>query len=148
MENVINSKVSIIDENGVIYVMGRVNEPRLHVKYLLDYINLKYPNVNTNNLTVGNARDRLAYQLTMRGNIIYFNDVAFGMFYFPNELTSEQMNTINNLDLGSKKIGICYNLKDLGKFINFRTIGLEDDYNLEDAVSEYLIKKGSKHRRR
>ncbi len=148
MENVINSKVSIIDDNGVIYVMGRVNEPRLHVKYLLDYINLKYPNINTNNLTVGNARDRFAYQLTSRGNIIYFNDMNFGMFYFPNDLTKSQLELMENLYLGTQKVAICFNLKDIGKFINFRTIGLDGDYNLEDAMSEYLIKKDSKHKRR
>lgn len=148
MKEIINSKISIIGAEGIIYMMGRVNEQRLHVKYLLDYINSKYPNVNTSNLTIGNARDKIAYQLTSRGNIVYFNDVSFGMFYFPDNLTDEQVNTLNNIDLGNQEIAICYNLKDLGKFINFRTIGLDGDYKFDDVINEYFIKNGSKQRRR
>ncbi len=147
-QKVINSKVSIIDQSGVAHVMGRVNEPRLHVKYLLDYIDLNYPNINTNNLTVGNARERFAYQLALLGNITYFNDINFGMFYFPNDLTDEQLETLYSLDLGNKKVGICYNLKEVGKNIMSRPIGMSGDYTLKDAMEEYMGRQMNKHCRR
>ncbi len=137
-KKVIDSKVLVIDSDGVGYLMGRVNESRLHVKYLLDFIHYKYPNTPSISLTQGNARDRLIYQLCQCGNVVYTNDVNFGMFYFPNELTDKQIDTLYALDLENQKVAICYNLKEIGNNINFRTIGLDNNYNLKGAVLEYL----------
>ena len=145
---VIDSKVTIIDESGIPHIMGNVNEQRLHVKYLLDYIHLNFPSINTDNLTVGNVRERFAYQISAFGDIIYFNDMNFGMFYFPNKLTDEQLETLDNIDLGNQKIGICYNLKEVGKNIMFRTIGMDNDYTLKEAIEEYMSGMAVKHHRR
>lgn len=137
-KRIIDSKVTIIDESGIPHMMGKVNEQRLHVKYLLDYIHLNFPSIKIDNLTVGNARERFAYQITVFGDIIYFNDLNFGMLYFPHELTDEQLETLDNIDLGNQKIGICYNLKEVGKNIMFRTIGMDNDYTLKEAMEEYM----------
>lgn len=148
-KKVIDSKITIIDENGLPQMMGRVNEQRLHVKYLLDYIHLNYPKINVGNLTTGNVRERLSYQLGLLGNITYFNDMNFGMLYFPSELTDEQLETLYSIDLGNQKVGICYNLKEVGKNIMFRTIGMGNDYTLKEAVEEYMDRMAVvKHHRR
>lgn len=147
-KEIINSKVTIIDESGIPHVMGRVNEPSKHVKYLLDYINLNFPEIDTNNLTVGNVGERFAYQIAMFGDITYFNEMNFGVFYFPNELTEEQLETLNNIDLGNKKVGVCYNLKQVGDKIIYSPIGMGNNYTLKEALEEYMSRGATKHHRR
>lgn len=147
-KRVIDSKVTIIDESGIPHVMGKVNEQKLHVKYLLDYIHLNFPSIKTDNLTVGNARERFAYQIALFGDITYFNEMNFGMFYFPDVLTDEQLETLDNIDLGNKKVGICYNLKEVGQNIMFKTIGMGNDYTLKEAMEEYMSRLAVKHHRR
>ena len=147
-KKVIDSKVTIIDESGISHMMGMVNEPSKHVKYLLDYISLNFPDINTSNLTTGNVGERFAYQIAMFGDITYFNEMNFGMFYFPDELTDEQLETLDNIDLGNKKVGICYNLKEVGKNIMSRPIGMSGDYTLKDAMEEYMGRQMNKHCRR
>ena len=70
------------------------------------------------------------------------------MLYFPNELTDEQLQTLDNINLGNQKVGICYNLKEVGKNIMFRTIGVDNDYNLKEAMEEYMSRLAVKHHRR
>jgi len=147
-KRVIDSKVTIIDESGIPHVMGMVNEQRLHVKYLLDYIHLNFPDIKTDNLTVGNVGERLAYQIAMFGDITYLNEMNFGMFYFPAVLTDEQLETLNNIDLGNKKVGICYNLKQVGDTIIYCPIGMGNDYTLKEAMEEYMSRLAVKHHRR
>lgn len=147
-KKVIDSKVTIIDESGIPHMMGTLNEPNRHVKYLLDYINLNFPNIDTSNLTFGNVGERFAYQIAMFGDITYFNERNFGMFYFPDELTDEQLETLENIDLGSKKVGICYNLKQVGDKIMYSPIGMGNDCTLKDAMEEYRSKRAIKHHRR
>lgn len=130
-------KVAIIDSDGQVYMVGKENEARLHVPYLLKLINFKYPNIKTGSITNINARDRLAYILVELGNVVYLNDVNFGMVYFPKKLTDKQLSTIDLLDL-DKKVLACYNPKEIGDKINFRTFGLDGDYDLQGATLEYL----------
>lgn len=147
-KRVIDSKVTIIDESGIPHIMGKVNESSKHVKYLLDYINLNFPEIETDNLTVGNVGERFAYQIAMFGDITYFNEMNFGMFYFPDKLTDEQLETLDNIDLGNKKVGICYNLKQVGDKIMYQPIGMGNDYTLKEAMEEYRSKRAIKHHRR
>lgn len=147
-KKVIDSKVTIIDESGIPHMMGMVNEPSKHVKYLLDYISLNFPDINTSNLTTGNVGERFAYQIAMFGDITYFNEMNFGMFYFPDELTEEQLETLDNIDLGNKKVGICYNLKQVGNKIMYQPIGMGNDCTLKEAMGEYKSRLAVKHHRR
>ena len=97
-----NPKVAIIDSDGQVYMVGRENEARLHVPYLLKLLYFKYPNIEVGSVANSNARDRLAYILVELGNVVYLNDVSFGMVYFPKELTDKQLKTIDILDLDKK----------------------------------------------
>lgn len=135
--NLLDNKVAIIDSEGAIHAMGRVNEPRVHIKYLLDYIDKQYPNIDMERLNIGYPRKLYGYIFGKLGNIIYFNDGHTGMIYFPDELTLAQMNTMKSLDLGNQKIAICFNPKKIGNKINFRMVGLEGDYDLKDSMKAY-----------
>lgn len=132
-----NPKVAIIDRDGQVYMVGRENEARLHVPYLLKLLHFKYPNIEVGSVANSNARDRLAYILVELGNVVYLNDVSFGMVYFPKELTDKQLKTIDILDL-DKKVLVCHSPREMGGNINFRNFGLDGDYNLQEATLEYL----------
>ena len=147
-QKVIDSKVTIIDESGIPHAMGKVNEPSKHVKYLLDYINLNCLDINVGSLTDGNAGELLAYYIAKIGDITYFNEDGFGMFYFPDNLTDEQLETLDNIDLGYKKVGICYGLKLVGKNVMHFTIGMANDMTLKEAMEEYINKTIDKNYRR
>ena len=134
-ESLINSKVAVIDEKGIVHVMGRVNESKYHIKYLLDYLDNNY--FNKNNLTIGSSRDKYGYFFGTLGNIIYFNDGLSGMFYFPNELTKAQLERMKDLDLGIQKVAICFNLKDNG-YSNM--IGLDGNLSIGEAMEVYIQK--------
>lgn len=145
-KSILNSKVSIIDENGQIYLIGRVNEKNSHVKCMLAYANYKYPGIVIDKLYEGNSRDRIALALGQFGDIIYLNDNNFGVFYFPNNINSKQLETLFNLNLGKQKVGIFYDLKDIGKNVFSKTIGDSFDYNLQEAISEFLDEKKTKRK--
>ena len=140
MKKIIDSKVALIDKEGIIHVMGDANEAGSHAAYFIDYINNYYFNVDTNNLTIGSPRDRFGYILGRFGNVIYFNDVDSCMMYFPDELTEKQISVLNSLDLGNQRVVLFYNLQDFGTFVCSETIGLEDDehMNIHEVMNEYL----------
>lgn len=141
IESLINKKVAVIDTEGNVWAMGRTNESKYHVKYLLDYLNDNYPNINKSILTLGSARDKYGYFFGLLGNIIYFNDGLTGMFYFPKELTESQLETMNNLDLGNQKVAICFNMKDNG---SSRMIGLEGESSVKEAMEVYIQKNNQR----
>lgn len=137
-KKIASSKIMVIDSSGACYLVGKVNEAKSHVKSLLSFINYKYKNLHIDSLTSGNARDNLVYLLTSFGNVVYLNDVHFGMFYFPNELSERQINSLYSLDMDDQKVAICYNLRQVGNLVNFRTIGIDNDYTLKGAILKYL----------
>ncbi len=134
-KDVINCKTAVIDSEGVIHVMGRSNESKYHIKYLLDYLEENYSNINISKLNIGSPRNYYGYIFGKLGNIIYFNDGGTGMMYFPDELTDKQIDVMYNLDLGNQKIAICFNFKNPN---NYRMVGLEGDYNLKDSMGAYM----------
>ena len=142
-KEVIDCKTAIIDSDGIVHVMGRVNEARYHIKYLLDYLNDNYPNINKSSLTLGSARDKYGYFFGKLGNILYFNDGLTGMFYFPKELTDLQLETMDNLSLGNQKVAICFDLKDNGS-INSRMVGLEGNLSVHEALEAYIQKNNKR----
>lgn len=146
-KKVIDSKVALIDSEGVVHAMGEANEAGSHAIHFIDYINETYPNVDTSHLTIGSPRDRFGYILGRFGNITYFNDLDSCMIYFPDELTDAQVKTMRNLDLGNQRVVIFYNLEDYGEFICSEPIGLdsEENYNLKKAMDEYLNMENMKH---
>lgn len=145
-KDVINCKTAVIDSEGVIHVMGRSNESKYHIKYLLDYLEENYSNINISKLNIGSPRNYYGYIFGKLGNIIYFNDGGTGMIYFPDELTDKQKDVMYNLDLGNQKIAICFNFKNPS---NYRMVGLEGDYNLKDSMDAYMRQNiGKSHLRR
>lgn len=134
-KDVINCKTAVIDSEGVIHVMGRSNESKYHIKYLLDYFEENYSNIDISKLNIGSPRNYYGYIFGKLGNIIYFNDGGTGMMYFPDELTDKQIDVMYNLDLGNQKIAICFNFKNPN---NYRMVGLEGDYNLKDSMGAYM----------
>lgn len=145
-KDVINCKTAVIDSEGVIHVMGRSNESKYHIKYLLDYLEENYSNINISKLNIGSPRNYYGYIFGKLGNIIYFNDGGTGMMYFPDELTDKQIDVMYNLDLGNQKIAICFNFKNPN---NYRMVGLEGDYNLKDSMGAYMRQNiGKSHLRR
>ncbi len=135
IQKIVNSKVAVINEEGHLYIMGSVNERQSHVSHLLNYLEEKYPSVNTDGLRSGRPRDFYGYVFGKLNHIIYFNDIKFGMFYFPDEVNEMQLETLESLDLGDKKVAICYNLKENRMF---PMVGGEGDYNLNEALEVYL----------
>lgn len=145
-KDVINCKTAVIDSEGVIHVMGRSNESKYHIKYLLDYLEENYSNINISKLNIGSPRNYYGYIFGKLGNIIYFNDGGTGMMYFPDELTDKQIDVMYNLDLGNQKIAICFNFKNPS---NYRMVGLEGDYNLKDSMDAFMRQNiGKSHLRR
>ena len=145
-KDVINCKTAVIDSEGVIHVMGRSNESKYHIKYLLDYLEENYSNIDISKLNIGSPRNYYGYIFGKLGNIIYFNDGGTGMIYFPDELTDKQIDVMYNLDLGNQKIAICFNFKNPS---NYRMVGLEGDYNLKDSMDAYMRQNiGKSHLRR
>ena len=145
-KDVINCKTAVIDSEGVIHVMGRSNESKYHIKYLLDYLEENYSNIDISKLNIGSSRNYYGYIFGKLGNIIYFNDGGTGMIYFPDELTDKQKDVMYNLDLGNQKIAICFNFKNPS---NYRMVGLEGDYNLKDSMDAYMRQNiGKSHLRR
>ncbi len=145
-KDVINCKTAVIDSEGVIHVMGRSNESKYHIKYLLDYLEENYSHIDISKLNIGSPRNYYGYIFGKLGNIIYFNDGGTGMIYFPDELTDKQKDVMYNLDLGNQKIAICFNFKNPS---NYRMVGLEGDYNLKDSMDAYMRQNiGKSHLRR
>lgn len=145
-KDVINCKTAVIDSEGVIHVMGRSNESKYHIKYLLDYLEENYPNIDISKLNIGSPRNYYGYIFGKLGNIIYFNDGGTGMMFFPDELTDAQLKTLYNLNLGNQKIAICFNFKSVD---NYRMVGLEGESNLKDSMDAYMRQNiGKSHLRR
>ena len=139
-KDVINCKTAVIDSEGVIHVMGRSNESKYHIKYLLDYLEENYSNINISKLNIGSPRNYYGYIFGKLGNIIYFNDLESCMIYFPDELTDKQVEIMSNLNLGNQRVAIFYNLEDYGTFIFSEYIGLDDEnyVDLKGAMNQYL----------
>ena len=148
IKKLIDSKVGIIDKDGVIHAMGRVNDSKYHVKLLLDYLLERYPTLDISKLSVGSPRNYYGYIFGKLGNIICFNDKNTAMFYFPDKLTSHQIDTLYNLDLGRQKVAICYDLKIMGNNINDKMIGLDGEHLLNEALDEFMNKQSTKSWRR
>lgn len=145
-KDVINCKTAVIDSEGVIHVMGRSNESKYHIKYLLDYLEENYSNIDISKLNIGSPRNYYGYIFGKLGNIIYFNDGGTGMMFFPDELTDAQLKTLYNLNLGNQKIAICFNFKSVD---NYRMVGLEGESNLKDSMDAYMRQNiGKSHLRR
>lgn len=140
-QNVLDSKVAVIDIKGIVHAMGRVNKSRYHIKYLIDYLEENYPNIDIQKLKIGSSRNYYGYIFSKLGDIIYFNDNGFngdtGMMFFPDELTDAQLKTLYNLNLGNQKIAICFNFKSVD---NYRMVGLEGESNLKEALNLYMEK--------
>ena len=140
-QNVLDSKVAVIDIKGIVHAMGRVNKSRYHIKYLIDYLEENYPNIDIQKLKLGSSRNYYGYIFSKLGDIIYFNDNGFngdtGMMFFPDELTDAQLKTLYNLNLGNQKIAICFNFKSVD---NYRMVGLEGESNLKEALNLYMEK--------
>ncbi len=150
IEKIIDSKVLIIDKMGVIHALGRVNNSKYHVKLLLDYLKGNYPSLDITKLKIGSSRNYYGYIFGRLGNIIYFNDVNIngtGMFYFPDNLTEKQINTLNNLDLGNIKVAICYSPYKVKNGIEYRMIGLDGEHSLKEAIDEFMYKESRIRRR-
>lgn len=146
IKNVIDCKVAVIDKNGSIHLFGNNSKSCLHVKCLLDYLDEVYPSLDINKLKIGSPREYYGYIFGKLGNIIYFNDGKTGMFYFPSELTDSQIETLYNLDLGNQKVALCYDGKNNGNFINYRSIGLEGDKNFNEVFDLFLSNKRTQRR--
>ena len=140
-QNVLDSKVAVIDIKGIVHAMGRVNKSRYHIKYLIDYLEENYPNIDIQKLKIGSSRNYYGYIFSKLGDIIYFNDNGFngdtGMMFFPDELTDAQLKTLYNLNLENQKIAICFNFKSVD---NYRMVGLEGESNLKEALNLYMEK--------
>ena len=136
-QNVLDSKVTVIDIKGIVHAMGRVNKSRYHIKYLIDYLEENYPNIDISKLNIGSPRNYYGYIFGKLGNIIYFNDGGTGMMFFPDELTDAQLKTLYNLNLGNQKIAICFNFKNVD---SYRMVGLEGDSSLPEALDLYMSK--------
>ena len=137
-KNLINSKVALIDNSGVIDVMGSSNEAGSHAIYFIDYLKKKYPNIDISNLNIGSERHEIGYIFGQLGNIIYFNDVETGMMYLPDELTSEQIDALYKIDLGNQRIALFYNPIDFGTFKLFNSIGLDEQSTFKEVLNEYF----------
>lgn len=137
-KDLLANKVAVIDSEGTVHAIGRVNEAKVHIKYLLDYLEETYPKLDISKLNVGMPRSYYGYIFSRLGDIIYFNDGKTGMVYFPEEVTDKQLDTMNSLDLGNQKIAICFNSKNNNGKIDFRMVGLEGDYNLKDSMDAYM----------
>ncbi len=138
LKEIIDSKVALIDKDGIIHTMGDFNEAGSHAAYFIDYINKNYPGLNTNHLSIGSPRDRFGYIMGKFGNIIYFNDVDSCMIYFPDELTDRQLDVMNNLNLDDQRVSLFYDLQDLGEFVISKQIGLDECNNISQVMNQYL----------
>ena len=148
IKSLIDSKVGVIDKDGMIHAMGRVNNSKYHIKLLLNYLLEKHPTLDISKLNVGSPRNYYGYIFGKFRDIIYFNDNSTGMFYFPDELTLNQIDTLYNLDLGRQKVAICYDLKITGNNINDKMIGLDGEHSLNEALEEFMNKQSTKSWRR
>lgn len=145
MENVLNSKVAIINKDGIICLMGRNSRSCSHVKCLLDYLEKNYPSLDISKLKIGSSRDYYGYIFGKLGNVIYFNDGETGMFYFPSELTDKQVDALYNLDLGKQKAAIGYYPNE-SKLIKY--LGLSGEFKLNEVFEHYLDGAYGKGKRR
>lgn len=145
--NIRDSKVSIIDSDGNIHLMGKAYERKTHITHLLKFLNENYGEIK--GLKIGSSRNIYGYVFGKLGYIVYFNDSfsGTGMFYFPDEITQKQIDVLNDLDLGNIKVAICYNPYKVNNDIEYRMIGLDGEHTLKDALGEYLNKKTTIRRR-
>lgn len=137
-KKVIDSKVALIDSEGVIHAMGNSNEAGSHAIYFIDYIKENYSGIDVSKLNIGSERHEFGYMFGKLGDIIYFNDVNTGMIYLPDALTDEQIDALYKIDLGNQKIALFYNPIDFGSFKSFSSIGLDEQSTLKNVLDEYF----------
>lgn len=145
-------KVALIDDNGNINTMGKAGDGTFHVDYLFDFFNKTYSSApELSLLTDEYRRDVYAYHFGNFGYVVFYNHVydglKYGVFYFPNNLSRQQVAVLENLDLGDEKIAICFDPTDFGSFVNFEMIGADGEYNLSEAMNEYFEQKNSRLKR-
>ena len=138
-------KVALIDDKGNINMMGKVGDPTFHVDYLFEYFNETYPSEpELSLLTDEYRRDVYAYHFGNFGYIVFYNNVheglKYGMFYFPNNLSKEQIKVLESLDLGDEMVAICFDPTDFGSFVNYEIVGANGEYNLSEAMNAYFEK--------
>lgn len=63
-------------------------------------------------------------------------------------IIDKHLEALYSVNLGYKNIGICYNLKEVSNNIISKSIGMENDYTLKEAVEEYVNRKVLKYHRR
>ncbi len=153
MNDLANCKVALIDHDGNINKMGQIGDGIFHVDYLYEYIEKNFIGEDElTNLNDEMRRDVFAFHLGNFGYIVIYNDVVDGleysMFYFPNEISSKQVNVINELNFDRKKVAICYDPVDFGKFVHFFIIGEDGNQSLKEVFNEYLDVKEIKNYQR
>ena len=92
--NIRDSKVSIIDNDGNIHLMGKAYERKTHITHLLKFLNENYGEIK--GLKIGSSRNIYGYVFGKLGYIVYFNDSfsGTGMLYFPDEITQKQIDVL------------------------------------------------------
>lgn len=146
MEDVRECKVALIDREGAIYEMGKVDDGTFHVDYLYEFMKNNYSDDPIfSSLEEEYRRDVFAFHLGNLGYVVFYNSLhegfKYGMFYFPGDLTKAQRDVIDNLNLGNEKVAICYDLENFGSFVHSNIIGEDGEHSLQDAMEEYSSMK-------
>ena len=77
--NIRDSKVSIIDSDGNIHLMGKAYERKTHITHLLKFLNENYGEIK--GLKIGSSRNIYGYVFGKLGYIVYFNDSFSGWIW-------------------------------------------------------------------
>ena len=143
-KNALDSRVVIIDKDGTPHYLGSVKEIEFHGEYIMDYIKEYFPSDKEfDGLDIGTTRDKFGYHLGNVGKATYFNGESYGVIYLPDDISDAQIESVYNLNLGNQPVMIGFNPEDYG-FICYKTIGINNDYTLKDAMDEYLELKQEK----
>lgn len=139
-------KVALIDEKGNINMMGNAGDATFHVDYLYEYLGENHSeDFEVPSLAEEFRRDIFAYHLGTLGYIVFYNQIyegfKYGVFYFPNDISENQLEIVKSLDLKDEKIAIAYNPTYFGSFVHFEMIGEDGEHVLADAIEDYLEKK-------
>lgn len=137
MDDITNCKVVVINPSGLLHKLGFIWDGFLHLDLLRRYISCDYPN-ELKGLDVQNGRLDFVLRLCKRGNIVFFNDYIFAQFYFPDRLTDEQVNILNNLELGEVPTAIYYNVNDNNGIMPNNFFGNDYDALYSDVLNTYL----------
>lgn len=142
-EEVINSKVVIIDRNGNPHCMGEVSSFDLHNDYLLEYIDYYYPDEKEFEGVDENTFNRMTiFHLLNVGDVVYLNNGHIGNIFVPDNMTEAQIKTVYGLALylGDQPVLFNYNPVDFTDFgfVNYQEIGINEDKNLKEDMDKYL----------